>query len=85
MKFFVYILRSIKNNDIYVGSTANLEERIDRHNSGLVKSTKPYRPWGILEFRECNSRSEAIKLERFLKSGQQKEMLKKKYGLVAKW
>ncbi len=84
MNYCVYILRSLKNNDTYVGSTENLERRIKLHNCGKVKSTKGYRPWQLLEYREFNSRTEAVKHERFLKTHQQKEILKRKYGLVAK-
>ena len=85
MKYFVYILKSQKNNDIYVGSTENLTKRIKLHNFGKVKSTKPYGPWTLLESKEFDSRSEAVRQEKFMKTGQQKEMLKRKYGLVAKW
>ena len=82
--YFVYILRSLKNNDIYVGSTENITKRFILHNKGKVKSTKTYRPWQLLEKKEFNSRSDAVKCERFLKTGQQKEILKRKYGHVAK-
>lgn len=82
--YFVYILKSGTNGDIYVGSTANLRNRLNLHNSGKVRSTKAYRPWELLESREYNSRNNAVKLERFLKTGQQKEILKNKYGHVAK-
>lgn len=84
MKFYVYILNSLKNNDIYIGSTENLYKRIDTHNKGKVKSTKGYRPWKLLEYHEFGSRSEAVKQEKFLKTHQQKEMLKRKYGQIAK-
>lgn len=72
------------NGNIYVGSTANLEERVVSHNSGRVKSTKAYQPWELMESREFKSRSEAVKQERFLKTGQQKEILRRKYGHVVK-
>ena len=84
MKYYVYILLSLKNNDIYVGSTADLQNRIRLHNQGKVKSTKPYKPWKLLESREYTSRSEAATQEMFLKNHQQKKLLKKKYGRVAK-
>lgn len=84
MMYFVYILRSLKNNDIYIGSTENITKRFILHNKGKVKSTKAYRPWQLLEKEEFNSRSDAVKHERFLKTGQQKEILKRKYGHVAK-
>lgn len=82
--FYVYYLKSSKNGDIYVGSTKNLENRIRLHNSGRVRSTKFYRPWKLLNSEVYNLRSEAMKREMFLKTGQQKELLRRKYGLVAK-
>lgn len=85
MKYFTYVLLSIENGDIYIGSTENIFKRVALHNGGKVKSTKGYRPWRLLEYETFNSRSEAFKHEKFLKSHQQKEMLKRKYGLVAKW
>lgn len=84
MNYFVYILRSQKNGDLYVGSTENLERRFALHNAGKVRSTKPYRPWELMESRDCDSRGEAVRLEMFLKTGQQKEILKKKYGAMVK-
>ncbi len=79
MKYFIYILRSLVNNDIYIGSTENVENRIKLHNLGKVKSTRGYKPWQLLEQQEFNSRSEAVMQERFLKNHQQKEILKRKY------
>ena len=49
------------------------------HNRGKVKSTKGYKPWVLLEYKEFDSRSGAVKHERFLKTGQQKEILKRKH------
>lgn len=82
--FYVYYLKSSKNGDIYIGSTKNLENRIRLHNSGKVRSTKFYRPWKLLNSELYNLRSEAMKREMFLKTGQQKELLRRKYGHVAK-
>ena len=84
MKYYVYILKSLKNNDIYIGSTENVDNRVSLHNRGKVKSTKGYRPWQLLCIEEFASRNEAVRKERFLKSGQQKEILRRKFGLVAK-
>ena len=81
--YFVYILRSLKNNDIYIGSTENIVKRLNLHNKGKVRSTKAYRPWQLLDKEEFNSRSSAVRHERFLKTSQQKEILKRKYGQVS--
>ena len=78
--FYVYFLKSLKNNDLYIGSTENMEKRLNSHNLGKVKSTKFYRPWELLGYEKCKSRSEAMIKEKFFKSHQQKEILKRKYG-----
>lgn len=82
MSCSVYLLKSEKNGDIYVGSAENVQSRLTRHNKGKVKSTKGYRPWKLLEQKEFPSRSEAFRYEHFLKTGQQKELLKKRYNVA---
>jgi putative endonuclease len=77
--YYTYILKSSINNFIYVGSTEDIENRLIRHNSGKVKSTKAYKPWKLMESRNFSTRSDAMKEELFLKTGQQKELLRKKY------
>ncbi|MFA4880704.1 MAG: GIY-YIG nuclease family protein [Candidatus Doudnabacteria bacterium] len=82
--YYVYFLLSLKNNNLYVGSTENVKVRFKRHNSGKVKSTKAYCPWRLLGYKEFPTRSEAIEMEKFYKTHQQKDLLKIEYGLVAK-
>ena len=79
MAHYTYILLSLRNGDIYVGSTADLQNRVKLHNQGKVRSTKGYMPWKLVEYEEFSSRSDAVVRERFLKTGQQKEILRKKY------
>ncbi len=79
MMYCVYILKSLSNSDIYIGSTGNLVKRVNHHNGGKVRATKGYRPWKLLEYQKFNSRSDAVRREKFLKTGQQREILKKKY------
>ena len=81
--YYVYFLKSLKNGDLYVGSTENIENRLKKHNSGLVRSTKAYRPWELLGFEEYSTRSEAFRKEMFYKTHQQKDLLKKKYNVAA--
>lgn len=79
MNYYVYILLSSKNNDIYVGNTNDLQKRVNLHNKGKIKSTKGYRTWKLLEYKQFKTRSEAVKHEKFLKNHQQKEIIRKKY------
>ena len=85
MGYYTYVLKSQKNGDFYVGSAEDVNIRLARHNNGGVRSTKGYRPWQLLESHSFETRSEAVRHEKFLKNHQQKEILKKKYGGVAKW
>lgn len=43
--FIVYINYSEVFDKYYIGQTENFDSRLQLHNSGLVKSTKPYLPW----------------------------------------
>ena len=51
----------------YVGSTANLEDRILRHNSGRSGYTKQGMPWELIKVITFESRNEAVKVELSIK------------------
>jgi putative endonuclease len=78
--FYVYILKSTIANRLYKGSTSNLETRLDEHNSGKVRSTKPYRPWRLIYYEAHRDKKLAQKAELFYKTGQGRRQLKKKSG-----
>ena len=67
--FFVYVLKSLKDNKLYIGMTENVEARLIRHNQGKVPSTKYRRPLQLLHTEEYPNRQQARKREKFLKSG----------------
>jgi len=75
--YFVYVLRSLKDHKRYIGSTDNLIRRVNEHNDGLVKSTKNRRPLILIYSEEFNTKSEALKREKFFKSGYGRSFLKK--------
>ena len=50
--FFMYILKSLKDDDLYVGYTSNLKKRLKEHNDGLNRSTKSRRPFKLV-YCEC--------------------------------
>lgn len=68
MTYFVYILYSEKDKGLYTGCTKNLEKRIERHNKGLVRATKFRRPLIMIYDEVYQSKNEALKRERFLKT-----------------
>jgi len=68
MCFTVYILYSFKTEKFYCGQTDNFDLRIERHNSGMVQSTKNGLPWIRIWTCEVTSRGEALRLERKIKN-----------------
>ena len=75
MKHYVYILQSINNKRYYVGVTNNIHRRITEHNSGLVKSTAPYKPWKLMHTEEFPDINTAYQRERFIKSKHSKKII----------
>lgn len=80
---FVYILKSKRTGRYYIGSTQNIEIRVQQHNLGLSSSTKPGIPWEIIYNEQCSNRSEAVRKEKLWKSYKSGNALKKLLGEVA--
>ena len=74
--FYVYILHSESFDRYYIGQTNNLVDRIRRHNSGYVKSTKAYKPWEVVYSETFQSRGDSISRESYLKSLKSKTAIK---------
>ena len=77
MNGFVYILESQKNKTYYIGSTNNLERRLDEHNSGKVKYTKNLRTLELKFFKKYDSLTEARKVEYKLKKLKRRDIIEK--------
>ena len=75
MEYYVYILQSEKSGIYYKGQTNNIFDRLSKHNSGYVHSTKAYRPWKLVFYTNVETRSEAVRLERKLKNLKSKSRL----------
>ena len=67
-KFFTYILYSEKFDRYYIGHSSDTEKRLQRHNKGMVPSTKFYRPWRMILTEEFKSKSEAATRELEIKN-----------------
>jgi putative endonuclease len=68
MKYVVYILYSRKLGKHYIGQTSDLESRMERHNAGRNPFTKKGVPWELVHSLNCDSRAEAMKLEKRIKN-----------------
>ena len=67
MSYFVYILQSLKDGSYYIGSTRDLDERIQRHNQGRSTYTKAKKPWSLVFSEEHPNKSSALKRENQIK------------------
>ncbi len=65
--YIVYILFSKSSLKYYTGQTDDLENRLQRHNSGLSLSTKSGKPWELIYQIQFSTRSEAMLLEKKIK------------------
>ena len=75
--WFVYVLYSTSANKTYVGFTNNMERRFREHNLTEASGfTLRYRPWILIRFEEFSDKTQAMKREKFLKSGQGRELTK---------
>ncbi len=74
--YYVYVLKSAKNNDVYVGFTRDLKTRFKSHNDGMVQSTQPYRPWELVYYEAYKNIHDAAKREKQLKSHAAKDDLR---------
>ncbi len=75
--FYVYVLKSKKDTDLYIGSTNDLKRRFAEHQNGKSFSTKFRRPFELVYYeaykneQDARLREQALKLRgnarRFLK------------------
>lgn len=71
--YFVYILKSNKDNKFYTGLTKDVERRLNEHNSGLVQSTKHRVPFKLVYQEKVDTLRNARNREKWLKSGEGRE------------
>ena len=57
--FYVYLIKSRKDNQLYTGLTNNLKRRIKEHNNGLVYSTRSRKPFDLIYYEAFNSKKDA--------------------------
>ncbi len=65
--FYIYLLKSDKDKDLYLGYTNNLERRIKEHNNSLVPSTKLRIPFDLIYCEGYKSEQDARHRENNLK------------------
>jgi putative endonuclease len=72
--FWVYVLRSRSNPRLYVGQTADLRRRLQQHADKIdfpnAFTARQPGPWLLVHQERHHTRTEALKRERWLNSGE---------------
>jgi putative endonuclease len=77
---YVYLIRSLSfPEQIYVGNTTDLNQRLDTHNSGGSFHTAKYKPWELVMFLGFKDKLKATAFEKYLKSGSGSAFAKKRF------
>lgn len=74
--YYVYILLSEKDGQLYIGSTPDLKTRIKKHESGYVAATKYRRPLKLVYYESYMHSTDAKRREKYLKGGKGRSELK---------
>ena len=74
--YYVYVLQSQVTGRHYTGSTSDVPNRVWHHNSGATPSTRHGIPWLVIYTETYQTKSEAQRRERWLKTGRGRDELK---------
>ena len=76
--YSVYVIYNTKHKKVYIGQTADLQERVMQHNSKLFKDSFTARfdgKWELIYSEQAPSRHQALKREKQLKSYQGRKFI----------
>jgi len=67
--WYVYILRSARDNKLYIGSANDINRRLLQHNSGEIDATKNKMPLILEAYVAVKDKAKASELEQYFKTG----------------
>lgn len=80
--YYTYVLFCLNNNplikEFYIGSTADLKNRVIKHKNKSVKTTKKFDRIELLYYEACLNKTDARKREIQLKTGFGRGYLKRR-------
>jgi putative endonuclease len=74
--YYTYVLISEKDGNFYIGFTKNIEKRLEEHLKGKVNATAHRNPLKLVYYEACLNKIDAIKREKYFKSGYGRRFLK---------
>ena len=83
--YHVYLLKSQKNNSLYIGYTNDIDRRLKELNAVIIVYTKKYLPWTLIYYESYVSLEDTKKREKSLKHfGRAYSQLKKRINASLK-
>jgi putative endonuclease len=76
LPYCVYVLKSQKDKQLYIGFSSNLKQRLSDHFNGKVDSTAHRRPLDLIYCEYHASKEDALRREGYFKTGAGKRALK---------
>jgi predicted GIY-YIG superfamily endonuclease len=80
---YAHILKSLKAEIYYTGSTSDLKRRVFEHNAGVSFATKPYIPWKLVFYAAFEDEYLSKNFEKYLKAGSGKAFARKRLVKVS--
>ena len=79
---YSHVLSSEQDGRFYIGSAGDLRARLQKHSSGLVRSTTHRRPLRLIDYEGCWRMDDAHRRGRYLKTAHGGRYLKPR---LASW
>ena len=73
---YVYVLKSLKDDGLYIGCSKDITTRINEHSSRRVESTKNRLPIELIYYEACLNQNDAFRREKYLKTTYGRRYLK---------
>ena len=74
--YTTYAIKSTTRKYIYIGLSNDIARRLNQHNRGYNRTTKPYKPFELIYAKEFDTRFQAREHEKYLKSSKGRDYLK---------
>lgn len=74
--YYVYLLKSLKNDKWYTGCTKDLRKRFNEHKNDQSTYTKGRGPFKLIYYEACRDKNDAYTREAYLKTGMGRRYLK---------
>jgi putative endonuclease len=74
--YYVYVLKSLEKDFLYVGFTHDLKNRLNEHNNKENLSTKHYAPFELIHYEAYRNEKDAKRREEYFKTTKGKVTLK---------